>query len=67
LNWVYFGSAMRADVRVWWPRASSSAALNTDFPGCGGNLTTLDPGGTAFNNYHAVYVSTVIGVTPLRR
>jgi prepilin-type N-terminal cleavage/methylation domain-containing protein len=67
LNWVYFGSAMRADVRVWWPRASSSANLELDFPGCGGNLTTLDPGGTANANYHAVYVSTVIGVTQLRR
>jgi type II secretory pathway pseudopilin PulG len=70
LNWVFFGEAVRADVRVWWPRAGSSADLGTDFPGCaaaGGGLNALDPGGTAANNYHAVFVSTVMRVTTLNR
>jgi type IV pilus modification protein PilV len=68
LNWVYFGQAMRADVRVWWPRAGSGASEN-DFPGCGVGIdqASLDPGGTAINNYHVVYLSTVIRVTPLLR
>lgn len=69
LNWVYFGEAMRADVRVWWPRADSGAHPHDDFPGCGvgADQSTLDPGGAAFNNYHVVYLSTVIRVTPLIR
>jgi len=70
LNWVFFGEAIRADVRVWWPRAGSAANPLADFPGCGsagGSLDSLDPGGAAVNNYHAVYVSTVMRVTPLTR
>lgn len=68
LNWVYVGQAIRADVRVWWPRAGSGAS-DTDFPGCGLGVdqTSLDPGGAADGNYHVVYLSTVIRVTPLLR
>jgi type IV pilus assembly protein PilV len=68
LNWVYYGEAIRADVRVWWPRAGSKAS-ETDLPGCGvgKDQSILDPGGTAFGNYHVVYLSTVIRVTPLVR
>ncbi len=68
LNWVFYGEAIRADVRVWWPRAGSSADPENDFPGCaGGALDSLDPGGSAADNYHAVYASTVIRVTPVKR
>jgi type IV pilus assembly protein PilV len=68
LNWVYFGEAIRADVRVWWPRAGSKASAS-DLPGCGIGIDQrpLDPGGSAFDNYHVVYLSTVIRVTPLAR
>jgi prepilin-type N-terminal cleavage/methylation domain-containing protein len=69
LNWVFFGEAIRADVRVWWPRAGSAANPVSDFDGCGsgGGLASLDPGGSAIDNYHAVYVSTVMRVTPVKR
>ena len=47
LGWVYFGRAMRADVRVWWPRNESgiSSAILTDFPACGDDNGKLNPGG----------------------
>lgn len=41
LQWVYFGQAMRADVRVWWTRRTPSAQVG-GLAGCnGGNLETL--------------------------
>lgn len=68
MQWVYFGSAIRTDVRVWWPRAGSGAKA-TDFPACGSgsNLSLLDPGGTAYANYHGIYLSTVLHVTQVNR
>jgi prepilin-type N-terminal cleavage/methylation domain-containing protein len=66
LGWVYFGRAMRADVRVWWPRNESgngSASILTDFPACADDNTRLNPSGTQFNNYHVVYLPTVIRMT----
>jgi Tfp pilus assembly protein PilV len=64
LGWVFVGSAMRADVRVWWPRylpGSGALGLATDFPGCADDATALDPEtGTERDNYHVVYLSTVI-------
>jgi prepilin-type N-terminal cleavage/methylation domain-containing protein len=68
LNWVYFGEAMRADVRVWWPRAGGKASY-PDFPACGAGMdqSALDPGGSSIEDYHVVYLSTVIRVTPLVR
>jgi prepilin-type N-terminal cleavage/methylation domain-containing protein len=75
LGWVYYGNAMRADVRVWWARESSSAtpnAITLDFAGCADNDTALSPnpspgGGPQFNNYHVVYLSTVIRLTAVQR
>lgn len=68
LQWVLFGSAIRSDVRVWWPRAGSGA-MPSDFPGCGSgaDLSILDPGKGAYPNYHVVYLSTVIKVTKVER
>jgi prepilin-type N-terminal cleavage/methylation domain-containing protein len=68
MQWVYLGSAIRTDVRVWWPRAGSNARA-TDFPACGSNsnLSLLDPGGSAYGNYHGIYLSTVLHVTQLNR
>lgn len=65
--------ALRADVRVWWPKerkvdnaSNSGTTLAVDFPGCG-NTALLEPSadglaapGAQFNNYHTVYLSTVI-------
>jgi type IV pilus assembly protein PilV len=67
--WVYFGRAMRVDVRVWWPREGFDMTL---FQNCNANLEQLDQGGpptTAFNrnSHHVVYLSTVIRMTPVVR
>jgi type IV pilus modification protein PilV len=61
--WVYFGRAMRVDVRVWWPREGYDT--RTDFAACDQNFNQLDPGGpptTLYNQnaYHVVYLSTVL-------
>lgn len=55
LEWVYPGQAMRADVRVWWPRRGDGALLN-----CAADLDGIatDP------RVQAVYTSTVIRYTP---
>jgi prepilin-type N-terminal cleavage/methylation domain-containing protein len=50
---------MRADVRVWWQREGISA-IRTDFPKCDDDGAALNPTGALFNNYHIVYLSTVI-------
>jgi type IV pilus modification protein PilV len=68
--WVYFGRAMRVDVRVWWPREGYHQ--RTDFPACGAGHTQLDPGGPAtslfnLNAYHVVYLSTVLRLMPVLR
>lgn len=65
LGWVYYGRAMRADVRVWWARNESGGAngILTDFAACADDNNKLNPGGTAYNNYHAVYLPTVIRMT----
>jgi hypothetical protein len=65
LGWVYFGRAMRADVRVWWPRIESgnAALILSDFPGCEDQNDKLNPGGTAYDNYHVVYLPSVIRMT----
>jgi prepilin-type N-terminal cleavage/methylation domain-containing protein len=62
--WVYYGRAMRVDVRIWWAREGSD--LNTTFPGCADDNVQLNPGpNTLMNNYHVVYLPTVIRVVPL--
>ncbi len=75
LSWVYWDRlkisddrALRADVRVWWAKEISVTAKNTantlavDFPNCVDNNVLLNPGagGLQYNNYHTVYLSTVI-------
>lgn len=67
LQWVYYGEAMRADVRVWWPKAGGGAGAELPTCGSSSNLAVLDPGGSAYGKYHVVYLSTVIRVTPLPR
>ena len=68
LGWVYFGRAMRADVRVWWAR--EGRLINTtagDFPQCADDDTSLNPGGTMIDNYHVVYLPTVIRMVTVVR
>lgn len=60
LSWVYANMrAMRADVRVFWPR-EGEAVLVTDYPRCVDEHLALNPGGTRFEDYHIVYLSTVL-------
>jgi len=67
-NWIYFGSTMRVDVRVFWPRANTNANIATDWPSCAGVQSRLDPpNGSLLNAYHVIYLPTVIGVTPVPR
>lgn len=67
-NWIYFGSTMRVDVRVFWPRADSGANIADEWPDCGGAQSRLDPpSGALLSRYHVIYLPTVIGVTPVPR
>jgi prepilin-type N-terminal cleavage/methylation domain-containing protein len=60
LSWIYDNRrAMRADVRVFWPRAGE-AALAADYPRCNDDDAALNPAGTRIDNYHIVYLSTVL-------
>jgi type IV pilus modification protein PilV len=60
LSFVFTNNRIiRADVRVWWAR-EGVAAIRTDFPVCADDNTKLNPGGTAIDNYHVVYLSTVL-------
>jgi prepilin-type N-terminal cleavage/methylation domain-containing protein len=60
LSFVYANNrVMRADVRVWWAR-EGIGAIRSDFRKCDDNGAALNPGGALFNNYHIVYLSTVI-------
>jgi prepilin-type N-terminal cleavage/methylation domain-containing protein len=64
LNWIYDNRrAMRVDVRVWWAR-EGLGVISTDYPLCADNNTSLNPNGNRIDNYHVVYLSTVIKVTP---
>jgi type II secretory pathway pseudopilin PulG len=66
VGWVYFGRAMRADVRVWWPRVeggNAAASVLTDFAACADDNAKLNPGGTQYDNYHVVYLPSVIRMT----
>jgi type IV pilus assembly protein PilV len=65
LGWVYFGRAMRADVRVWWAREDKQ--ITVDFPACQDTDAPLNPGGTQFDNYHVVYLPTVIRMVTVDR
>ena len=65
LSWIYSNfRSMRADVRVWWSKSAPSRSIIADFPLCADNNTALNPGGTQIDNYHVVYLSTVIRPQP---
>ena len=66
LAWVYnTRRAMRGDVRVWWTKEVPSRSIIADFPNCEDDNVKLLPGGTLYENYHMVYLSTVIRPQPL--
>jgi Tfp pilus assembly protein PilV len=65
--WVYVGRAMRVDVRVWWARPGTGASITADFPQCQDDGAALNPGGTRFNNYHVVYLPTVVRMLALEQ
>jgi type II secretory pathway pseudopilin PulG len=61
LSWIYTNQrAMRADVRVFWPRDASGRTITSDFPACVDNNTGLNPNGTYYDAYHIIYLSTVL-------
>ena len=63
LSWVYFGESMRADVRVWWPLEGQQ--IDNQVLNCTDDDQVLNPGGARFNDFHIVYLSTVLRVNPL--
>lgn len=66
LAWIYTTRrAMRADVRVWWSKEAPTRSIIGDFAGCADDDTRLGPGGTLYDGYHVVYLSTVIRPHPL--
>jgi prepilin-type N-terminal cleavage/methylation domain-containing protein len=67
-NWIYFGSAMRVDIRVFWPRSELGVNIMTDWPLCNGDHSRLDPpNGALLGRYHVMYLPTAVGVTPVPR
>lgn len=64
--WVYFGRAMRADIRVFWPRPGRD--LQTDFNNCIDQTDALRPAtGSLVGAYHVIYLPTVLRVTEVRQ
>ncbi len=63
LQWVYVGQAMRADVRVWYPR-SAETARTSDLVGC---APAADPDALTgrMRDLRMVYASTVLRWVPL--
>jgi prepilin-type N-terminal cleavage/methylation domain-containing protein len=60
LSFVYDNNRIiRADVRVWWAR-EGQASIRSDFPVCADDNIRLNPGGNAIDNYHVIYLSTVL-------
>lgn len=57
LEWIYPGQAMRADVRVWWPRRGDGALLGCA-PGVDPSALTNDP------RVQMVYTSTILRFVP---
>jgi type IV pilus modification protein PilV len=63
-TWVYVNfRALRVDVRVWWSKDMPGRAITSDFASCADDNTALNPGGAQYDNYHIVYLSTVIRPT----
>jgi prepilin-type N-terminal cleavage/methylation domain-containing protein len=66
LTWIYTTNrSMRVDVRVWWTKEAPSRSITSDFPACADDNAKLNPGGTMYDNYHVVYLSTVLRAVPL--
>jgi type II secretory pathway pseudopilin PulG len=67
LAWVYeTHRVLRADVRVWWSKEVPTHSIIADFPGCADNNAALSPPlGSNYEDYHTVYLSTVIRPHPL--
>lgn len=69
LNWARWEvggwpRAIRADVRVWWPKERSGVGPATaPFNTCTDTGAALSPGGADNPNFHFVYLSTVIPAT----
>lgn len=64
LAWVYYGQALRADVRVYFPRRAdaSDAADPTPYIGCPAGITGLSSGYRT--DLHFAHASTVVRWTP---
>jgi type II secretion system protein I len=69
LSWIYNTRrrALRADVRVWWSKEAPTRSIlaDSDFPQCADNNAKLLPGGEHYDNYHVVYLSTVLRTHPI--
>jgi prepilin-type N-terminal cleavage/methylation domain-containing protein len=66
--WVYYGRAMRVDVRVWWAKEGIGRSITSDFPLCVGDPALLNPGGASkMTDYHVVYLPTVLRVVTVLR
>lgn len=66
-DWVYFGRAMRVDVRVWWPREGAGANISTDFGAWCQDVGAVGPGQALDGLYHVVYLSTVVRMNSVVR
>lgn len=66
LAWVFDNPqrAIRADVRVAWSKEAPTRSILTDFPACVDANGQLAPGGARYDDYHTVYMSTVIRPHP---
>jgi type IV pilus modification protein PilV len=66
LAWVFDNPprAIRADVRVWWSKEAPTRSILADFPACVDTNVLLAPGGARYEDYHTVYMSTVIRPHP---
>lgn len=65
LGWVYdTRRVLRADTRVWWTKEVPTRFILDDFANCADDNTRLLPGGAQYENYHTVYLSTVIRPFP---
>jgi prepilin-type N-terminal cleavage/methylation domain-containing protein len=64
LSWIYSNfRAMRADVRVWWTKEAPTHSITADFPSCAEDNSSLNPTGAHYDDYHVVYLSTVLRPT----
>ena len=68
LEWLYDGSAIRADVRVWWLRRLGGGAADTSRAVLGQCAPGTDPNSlTGDNRLRMTYASTVVRWTPMPR